>query len=115
MLKKALMTGGVIALLSTVTLATPLYSYARCGVNWLRSSANDAMPMEWELKRARQLIADLRPEIESNAKRIAQEKVQVARLEKQLGETDDRLVKAQSDIQRLTNDLDGENEYYTYA
>ena len=109
MIKKMFLTGGALALLSSVTLGVPLFSYARCGVNWLRSSASDAMPMEWELKRARQMIADLKPEIESNAKRIAREKVEVARLETQLEETDQRLAKTQSDIERLSEDLRSEN------
>ena len=73
------------------------------------------MPLEWELKRARQMIADLKPEIEVNAKRIAREKVEVARLEKQLGETDERLAKTQADIERLSEDLRSENQYYTYG
>ena len=115
MIKKMLLTGGVLALLSSVTLGVPLFSYARCGVNYLRSSASDAMPMEWELKRARQMIADLKPEIESNAKRIAREKVEVARLQKQRDETNERLAKTQADIERLSDDLRSENEYYSYG
>ena len=115
MIKKMVLTGGALALLSSVTLGTPLFSYARCGVDWLRSSANDAMPVEWELKRARQMIADLKPEIETNAERIAREKVEVARLQKQVGDTDERLAKTQSDIERLSDDLRSENEYYTYG
>ncbi len=115
MIKKLVLTGGALALLSSVTLGVPMFSYARCGVNWLRSSASEAMPLEWELKRARQMIADLKPEIEVNAKRIAREKVEVARLERQLGDTDQRLARTQSDIERLSEDLRGENEYYTYG
>ena len=60
MLKKMVLTGGALALLSSVTLGVPLFSYARCGVDWLRSSATESMPVEWELKRARQMIADLK-------------------------------------------------------
>jgi len=115
MIKKMVLTGGAVALLSSMTLGVPLFSYARCGVNWLRSSATDAMPVEWELKRARQMIADLKPEIETNAKRIAREKVDVARLQKQVEDTDVRLAKTQSDIERLSDDLRSENQYYTYG
>jgi septal ring factor EnvC (AmiA/AmiB activator) len=115
MIKKLLLTGGVLALLSSVTLGVPLLGYARCGVNWLRSSATDAVPLEWELKRARQMIADLKPEIEVNAKRIAREKVEVARLEQQVQDTDERLAKTQADIERLSEDLRSENQYYTYG
>lgn len=115
MIKKMLLTGGALALLSTVTMGVPLFSYARCGASWLKSSASDAMPLEWELKRARQMIADLKPEIKVNAKRIALEKVDVARLQTQLSENHDRLAKTQSDIERLTEDLKSDNKYYTYG
>lgn len=115
MLKKMILAGGALALLSGVTVGGPLFSYARCGVNWLSDSAGDAVPVEWELKRARQMIADLKPEIESNALRIAREKVEVARLEKQMAETDERLAKSQDDIQQLTEDLRSGGNVFTYG
>lgn len=115
MLKKMIVTGGAIALLSSMTVGGPLLSYAKCGIQWIRGAATDSVPLEWELKRARQMIVDLKPEIEVNAKRIAHEKIQVARLEKQLTESDVRLAKAQSDIERLTADLQNESQSYTYG
>ena len=115
MLKKMIVTGGAIALLSSITVGGPLLSYAKCGIQWIRGAATDSVPLEWELKRARQMIVDLKPEIEVNAKRIAHEKIQVTRLEKQLTESDVRLAKAQSDIERLTADLQNESQSYTYG
>lgn len=115
MLKKAIVTGGAVALLSSLAVGVPLASYTRCGVNWLRESASDAMPLEWELKRARQMISDLKPEITDNAKRIARERIEVARLEDQLSETEGSLAKSKHDIDRLTNDLKGDDQYFTYA
>ncbi|MDA8745179.1 hypothetical protein N9N28_11145 [Rubripirellula amarantea] len=115
MLKKMILAGGAVALLSSMTLGTPLFSYARCGASWLKNSASDSMPLEWELKRARQMIADLKPEIETNAKRIAREKVDLVHLKDQLSETRERLAKTQDDIERLSSDLRGEKDYYTYA
>lgn len=115
MLKKAIVAGGAVALLSSLAVGVPLASYTRCGVSWLRDSASDAVPLEWELKRARQMIDDLKPEITSNAKRIASEKIEVVRLEKQLSETESRLAGAQTDIERLTDDLKGGDQFYTYA
>ena len=115
MIKKLILVGGAAALLSSVTVGVPLWSYARCGVSYLRDSASDSVPVEWELKRARQMIADLKPEIESNAKRIAREKVDVLRLEKQLEETDQRLAKTQADIERLSDDLRSGSDTFTYA
>jgi chromosome segregation ATPase len=115
MLKKAIVAGGAVALLSSLAVGVPLASYTRCGVSWLRDSASDAVPLEWELKRARQMISDLKPEISDNATRIAREKIEVVRLEKQLTETETRLAKAQTDIERLTGDLEGGDQHFTYA
>lgn len=115
MFKKLALTGGAIALLSSLAVGVPVFSYARCGYDWLRGSATDAMPVEWELKRARQMIADLKPEISDNAQRIAREKVQVDRLQTQLSETEARLAQSQQDIERLTEDLSREHEQYTYG
>ncbi len=115
MLKKAILAGGTVALLSSLAVGVPLSSYARCGMGWIKDSASEAMPLEWELKRARQMITDLRPEISDNAERIAREKIQVVRLEKQLTETESRLAKSENDIQRLTQDLDGGDEQFVYA
>lgn len=115
MIKKFAMAGGAFALLSSLVVGVPLFSYARCGVSWLQESASDAMPLEWELKRARQMIADLKPEIELNAKRIAREKVEFTKLEKQLDQTNEQLAKTQSDIERLSEDLRSDNEQYSYG
>jgi chromosome segregation ATPase len=115
MVKKLILAGGALALLSSVTFGVPLYSYGRCGVSWLRDSASESMPLEWELKRARQMIADLKPEIEINAKRIAREKIDTARLQEQFDDTQSRLAKTQTDIERLTVDLESQNDYYTYG
>ncbi len=115
MLKKIIITGGALALLSSVTVGRPILSYMKCGANWVRSSANDSVPLEWELNRARQMITDLKPEIEVNAKRIAREKIEVKRLVQQLAESDQRLAKAKTDIQRLTGDLESESASYTYG
>ncbi len=115
MIKKMILTGGVLALLSSVTFGTPVFSYARCGMDWLRSSANDSLPLEWELKRARQMITDLEPEIKDNAKRIALEKIQVASLENQIVANRDRLAKSETDIQRLSEDLKNDSTVYSYA
>src|SRR6056297_45775 len=115
MLKKAIVAGGAVALLSSLAVGVPLTSYTRCGVNWLRESASDAMPLEWELKRARQMIGDLKPEISDNAKRIARERIEVARLQEQLGANEESLAKAKTDIERLSNDLEGGEHRFTYA
>lgn len=115
MLKKMILAGGAVTLLSGLSLGTPLWSYARCATSWLTETASDAVPLEWEMKRARQMIADLQPEIAKNAKQIAREKIEVAKLEKQVAQVEVSLAKSQSDIERLSADLRSGDRVYTYA
>ncbi len=115
MLRKIFLAGTTLALLSGLTFATPVGSYARCAWNYVTDSAGDAVPLEWELKRARQMITDLQPEIQNNARRIAREKIEVFKLERELSQTDSRLAKAQDEIERLSNDLRGDSSNYTYG
>lgn len=115
MLRKLFMAGTSLALLSGLTIATPVGSYARCAWNYVTHSAGDAVPLEWEIKRARQMITDLQPEIQNNARQIAREKIEVVKLERQLVETDSRLAKAQDEIERLSSDLRDDSSNYTYG
>ena len=115
MLKKLVLAGTAATLLSGLTIATPIGSYARCGWSYMTNTASDAVPLEWELNRARQLIVDLKPEIQQNARRIAQEKTDVVRLQRELSTTDEKLAKAKNDIERLTNDLRDESSVYSYG
>jgi len=115
MLKKMILAGGAVTLLSGLSLGTPLWSFTRCATSWLTDMASDAVPLEWEMKRARQMIEDLQPEIAKNAKQIAREKIEVAKLEKQVAQVDESLAKTQSDIERLSADLRSGDKVYTYA
>ncbi len=115
MLKKMMIAGGALALLSSLSVGVPLWSYARCGIKGVTKAAGDAMPLEWELKRARQMIDDLKPEIEANAHQIAREKVQTQRLVRDLESTEAKLAKAKSDISRLNDDLSEDSAIYAYG
>jgi len=115
MLRKLVFSVGAVTVLSGLSLLTPLGSYARCATNWLTQSASDAVPLEWEIKRARQMIGDLQPEIANNAKQIAREKIELARLQRQAKECGEQLDKTQSDIERLSSDLKSGDSKYTYA
>jgi len=115
MLMKLVLIGGAATLLSGVSIGTPIWSYARCATHWLTDSASEAVPLEWEMKRARQMIDDLQPEIAKNAKQIAREKIEVAKLERQTTQCDEALAKTQSDIERLSADLRSGDKAYTYG
>lgn len=115
MLKKFVIAGAAMALLSGVVYTTGMGSYVRCAARQMTEAAGGAVSPEFELERARMMIEDLDEEIGPNARRIAREKIEVAKLERQISKSDTELAKAENDIQRLAGDLKRGNARYTYA
>gem|GEM_PF-4280720 len=44
MFRKMLIAAGAVTVISGVSALTPLGSYARCGWDWVSTSASDAVP-----------------------------------------------------------------------
>ncbi|MBN1345039.1 MAG: hypothetical protein JXQ73_20260 [Phycisphaerae bacterium] len=55
-----------------------LLSYVSSSARSVQSAVKDAVPVEFELKRARDLLEDIIPEMQANVRLIAQEEVEVA-------------------------------------
>lgn len=61
MLKKLIVGGVATALLAGVMIGSGAWSHVRTAGGWIAQTAEEAMPLEWEIKRARQMISDLEP------------------------------------------------------
>ena len=57
-----------------------LVSYVRSSARSVRTAVKDAVPIDFELRRARDLLEDIIPEMQANIRLIAQEEVEVAAL-----------------------------------
>lgn len=114
MLKKVLMGGSAAMVLGGLLIGTGLGSYVRSGWGWVRHTVKDAVPVEMEMARARQMISDLQPEIARNMQVIARERVEVARLERELEKKHEQLTSAKSDMFKLKDDLAGGSSNFVY-
>lgn len=115
MLKK-LVFGGLISGMVAVGLAmTGAWSYVRTGVNVAGQSVRETVPIEWEVKRARQMIEDLKPEIARNMQIVAREEVSVQRLSEEIAVKQAMLTKGRDDILRLKDDLKSGAVRFVYA
>lgn len=103
-------TGSAIAL-----AATGAWSYVRTGVHTASESVRDNVPIEWEIKRARQMITDLKPEIERNVRVVAREEVAVEHLSEEITAKETLLAKSRNDIMRLKGDLETGSVHFVYA
>jgi chromosome segregation ATPase len=112
MLKKTIVLGGVAVLLAGFVAAR---SHVTTGWGMVRQTVKDSVPVDFEIKRARQMIKDLQPEIERNMHLIAREETEVAKLERQVGTAEQQLSKDQVDILRLKGDLEKGSQVFVYA
>ena len=112
MLKKMFVLGGAVALLLGLVFGR---SHVATTVGMVKQQVKDNVPIEFEIKRARQMVTDLAPEIEQNLRLIAQEEVRVAHLEDRVASTADRLAADETKIMRLKNHLASGEEYFVAA
>jgi len=114
MLKKILLGTVLVAGTSGLLLGTSTMSYVRTGVHSLRDSVKDQIPIEVEIKRARELIAGLKPEIADNLKRIAREEVDVAKLQREVSAKQTALCQSKEAILKLKEDVESGVRLVTY-
>lgn len=107
---------GMVGLLGAATLAgTGAWSYMRTGYHSVTEAARSSVPIEWEIKRARQMISDLKPEIAKNLQVVAREEVEVKRLAQEIYQKETMLAKSADEIKRLKSDLEKRPVRYVYA
>ena len=109
--KSAVVAAGVLL------LAGLMYgrSHLSTAAGIAQQTFQDSVPVTFELKRAREEIRRLQPEIERNMHAIAEVEVEVAKLERQVLRAEERLAKDRGDILRLKDDLDSGSEQFVYA
>lgn len=86
--------------------------YAQTAYQKLSDSAQDAVPISFQIDAAKQQLAKIRPEVNNMYHQIAKEKVQVKRLEQQIVTQKSELAKSQSEILALRQHLDSGKEFF---
>ena len=115
MVKRALFMVGGLGLLSVFFFGRDAASYVGTSAGWLKTSVRNSVPLEFEIERARKMVKDLVPDIRKNMHVIAQEEVEVERLQKQIAQTEGTLDKDRSEVLRLKTDLQSPRDKYEYA
>ena len=95
-------------------MGTSAYSNLKTGFHSLQDSLKDQIPIEVEIKRARELIGDLKPEIASNLKMIAREEVELNKLQREVAAKQASVTKSKDSILKLKEDLQSGVRYVTY-
>lgn len=89
-----------------------LGSYVNSSVGSVRSTVKQAVPLEFQLKRARDMIDEIVPELKANIQVIAEEKVEVARLDSDIFAAEEQLASKEASVRQLRHVMNGDEMTY---
>lgn len=115
MIKKALVTVAGLTLLSVLFFGRDAASYVFTSVGWVKDSVKSQVPVEFEIERARRMVKDLVPDIRRNMHVIAQEEVEIERLDKEIAKTEATMSREKAEIMKMKDDLAKAQPVYYYA
>lgn len=115
MIKKAIILVGVVVLIGLLLYGTHAISYIRTSAGYVADSVREAVPIGFEIDRAKGMIEDLEPEVRKNMQAIAKEEVELRRLEEQIEGTEARLGKEKDHLMRLQSDLATGKDLFQYV
>ena len=114
MVKKVAIGGGVALLVVLLLFGRSTYSYLSTTVSRVHDSVKSAVPLDFELDRARKETSRITPEVRKNMHLIASEEVKIEQLEKRILGMEDKLSQDQTDILRLKSDLESGTGNFIY-
>ena len=92
-----------------------VFSYIRSSARSVQTAVKDAVPLEFELKRARDLLDDIIPEMHANVRLIAQEEVEVSSLKDDIGCHRLAMSDEKLRVQKLRDSLTVQQVSYTFG
>ncbi len=115
MVKLGLLTVAGVALVGGVVFGRELCSYVSSSARSVRHAVKDAVPIEFELRRARDLVDDIVPEMQANVRIIAQQEVEIERLRKDISDSRRNIDEERVKVVKLRDALATQNTSFTFG
>ncbi|MDB5323390.1 MAG: hypothetical protein JWN40_5021 [Phycisphaerales bacterium] len=111
---------GVLTVAGGAVVASLLFggealSYSRTWGRTMRQSVNDNIPLEFQLRRARDLLGDILPEMQANVRVMAQQEVEIDAVREDIELSQKSLVEEGGRIQILKNAVSSGRSNFTLA
>tara|TARA_B100000809_G_scaffold15587_2_gene13997 strand:- start:1750 stop:2646 length:897 start_codon:yes stop_codon:yes gene_type:complete len=106
MVKKVAIGGGVALLVVLLLFGRSTFSYLSTTVSRVHDSVKSAVPVDFELDRARKETSRITPEVRKNMHLIATEEHEIEKLEKRINVLEEKLSQGEKHILRLKSDLE---------
>ncbi len=105
-------TVGVVVIGATILHATELGSYLRSGAHSVRDSVKSNVPIEFELRRARDMVDQILPEMHANIKLIAKEEVEIENLREDIVRSEESIGEQKARLAKLRRYLDSDQQTF---
>lgn len=112
--KLGLLSVGAVALAGGLAFGTDAVSYLTSSTRSVRSAVKDAVPIEFQLRRARDLVDDIIPELHANIRLIARQEVEIDALKTDINQSRQRLADERTQIGKLRDALGRKDESFTF-
>jgi hypothetical protein len=114
-LKRSVLVVAVLSLLGGLIFGKDVVSYVRSSAKSVRTVVKDSVPIEFELRRARDLLEEIIPEMHANVRLIAQEEVEVKALKADISQGEKLIDEEQIRITKLRNALEKPQAEYCFG
>jgi hypothetical protein len=104
-----------LGLVGGIIFGKDMVSYVKSSAKGVRMAVKDSVPIEFELRRARDMIEEIIPEMHANIRLIAQEEVEVAALKGEIEKGQAGLKDEENKIKTLRVALEQPRVEYTFA
>jgi hypothetical protein len=119
MVMKWLKRGSIVAvglcLAGGLLFGSDVVSYVRSSAKSVRTVVKDSVPIEFELRRARDLLEEIIPEMHANVRLIAEEEVEVAALKADIADGEKAIEEERARIATLRGALDEPQAQYCFG
>jgi chromosome segregation ATPase len=92
-----------------------LLSYVRSSAKTVQKVVKDSVPIEFELRRARDLLEEIIPEMHANIHMIAEEEVEIAALKTEITKSNKAIEDEQQRIKKLRQALEIQQDAYSFG
>src|SRR5947209_12330019 len=101
MLKLGLFSVTSLGIAGGLIFGRDLASYVSSSARSMQSSVKDSVPMEFQLRRARDLLDDVIPEMHANVRLVAQQEVEIDALREDIDQSGKSIQDQVAQIQQL--------------
>jgi hypothetical protein len=105
LVKLGILSVAGLALVGGIVFGRDLCSYVSSSARSVRVSIKDAVPIEFELRRARDLVDDIVPEMHANVRLIAQQEVEIENLRKDIDHSRKAVGEERARVAKLRDSL----------